>query len=304
MIAPSTTALRPMYVDASIDRARDARTLAQRHARREHGVRADRRVRRDAAVVADVHRPFDRVEIVQVDALADPDVPADADARDVEAHLLVERVEVRLPVLLEVADVLPVAVEDAAVDRAPHLEQQREELLREVVRPVGRHVVHDLGVDDVDAGVDRVGEDLTPRRLLEEPLDAAVVVGDDDPELERVLDRLQADRHRCLLLAMELDEAREVDVAERVAGDDEERVVEPAGRELHGAGGAERRLLDGVADLHAERVAAAEVRADRLRQERDGDDDVFEAVPPSGARGCAPCRACRRSAPSASADST
>ena len=193
-------------------------------------------------------------------------------------HLLVERVEVRLAVLLEVADVLPVAVEHAAVDRASHLEQQRKELLREVVRPVGRHVLHDLGVDDVDAGVDRVGEHLAPRRLLEEALDAAVLVRHDDAELERVLDRLQADRDRRLLLAVELDEACQVDVAQRVAGDDEERVVEPARGELHGAGGSERRLLHRVADLHPERLAAAEVRADRLGQERDRDDHVLEAV--------------------------
>ena len=52
-----------------------------------------------------------------------------------------ERVEVRLPVLVEVADVLPVALEHVPVDRPAHLEQQREELLREVVRPVGRDVL-------------------------------------------------------------------------------------------------------------------------------------------------------------------
>src|SRR5581483_1748752 len=41
---------------------------------------------------------------------------------------------------------------------------------------------------------------------------------------------------------------------------------------------AERRLLDRVRDVDAERLAVAEVRADRLRQERDGDDHVLEAV--------------------------
>ena len=73
-------------------------------------------------------------------------------------------------------------------------------------------------------------------------------------------------------------EPGEVDVAERVAGDDEERVVELAGGEPHRAGGAERRLLDRVADVDAERLAVPEVAPDRLRQERDGDDDVLEAV--------------------------
>ena len=35
-------------------------------------------------------------------------------------------------------------------------------------------------------------------------------------------------------------------------------------------------LLDGVLDVDTERLAAAEVGTDRLRQERDRDDDVFE----------------------------
>ncbi len=193
---------------------------------------------------------------------------------------LVERVEVRLPVLVEVPDVLPVAVEDVAVDRPAHLEQQREELLREVVRPVLRDVLQHLGLEHVDAGVDRVGEDLAPAGLLEEALDAAVLVGDDDPELERVLDRLEPDRHGGALLAVRLDEGGQVDVAEGVSGDDEERVVEPAGGALHGAGGAERGLLDRVADVDAERLAAAEIAPDRLRQEGDRHDHVLEAVAP------------------------
>jgi hypothetical protein len=77
---------------------------------------------------------------------------------------------------------------------------------------------------------------------------------------------------------VELDDLRQVDVAERVAGDDEERVVEAAGGEADRAGGAERRLLDRVRDVDAECFAAAEVRPNRLRQEGDRDDDILEAV--------------------------
>jgi len=55
-------------------------------------------------------------------------------------------------------------------------------------------VLQHLGIEHVDPRVDRVREDLSPRRLLEEALDAAVLVGDDDPELERVRDRLEPDR--------------------------------------------------------------------------------------------------------------
>ena len=195
-IAPSTTRraadLRRRVDDRPVVRApsRSVTLVA------EHGVRADGRVGRDRGVVAEERRALDRVEIVHVDALPHPDVAAQADPGHVEPHALVERVEVRLPVLVEVPDVLPVAVDDVAVHRPAHLEQQREELLREVVRAVRRDVPQHLRLEHVDAGVDRVGEDLAPRRLLEEALDAAVLVGDDDPELERVLDRLEADRDR------------------------------------------------------------------------------------------------------------
>jgi hypothetical protein len=77
---------------------------------------------------------------------------------------------------------------------------------------------------------------------------------------------------------VEGDDLLQVHVRERVARDDDERVVELRAREPDGAGGAERRLLDRVLDVDAEGLAVAEVAADRLRQERDGDDHVLEAV--------------------------
>ena len=136
-----------------------------------------------------------------------------------------------------------------------------------------------LGVEDVDARVDRVGEDLPPGRLLEEALDPPVRVGDDDAELERVLDRLEADRDGASLLPVVSEERLEVDVAERVARDDEERLVEVAGGQPDRAGSSERRLLDRVVDRHPERLAVAEVGADRLRHEGEGDDHLIESVP-------------------------
>ena len=182
------------------------------------------------------------------------------------------------PELVEVADVLPVAVHDVAVHRPAHLEQVREELLREVVRTIRRHVLQHFGLEHVDAGVDRVREHLAPRRLLEEPFDPSILVRDDDPELERVVDGLEPDRDGRSLLLVEGNELREVDVAERIAGDDEERLVELLRGEPDGTRGAERRLFDRVADLHPERLSLAEVAADRLREECDGDDHVAHAV--------------------------
>ena len=74
------------------------------------------------------------------------------------------------------------------------------------------------------------------------------------------------------------DQVGQVHVAEGVARDDEEGLVEPIACEAHRAGSAERRFLHRVLDRHPERVAAAEVAADRLRQERHRDDHVVQVV--------------------------
>ena len=139
-------------------------------------------------------------------------------------------------------------------------------------------MAQNLGIHHVDACVDRVGEDLAPRRLLEESLDPAVVVRHDDSELERVVHGFEANRHGRVFLEMEIDEALKIEVAERIPGDDQERFIELVGREANRPSGTEWRLLDRVRHLDAERVAVAEVTANRLREERDCDDDVAEAV--------------------------
>ena len=245
----------PADVRRGVDNgARHARALTQGDAVRQHRVRANSGTGRDAAVVADVRRAFDLLELTDLDALAKPDVAADADARNVQAHLFLERVEVRLAELVEIPDVLPVSVHHVAVQRTPHLQQIGKELLREVVRTVARHVLQHLGLHHVDAGVDRVGEDLAPGRLLEEAFDPALLVRHDDAELERVFDRLEPDRHRCALLLVEGDERAQVDVAKRIARDDEERLVELLRGQADRAGRAERRFLDRIADLHPERL--------------------------------------------------
>ena len=241
-------------------------------------MRADGRAGRDATVVPDVGRPLDLLEIGDVDTLAEPDVPADADTGNVQPDVLLERVEVRLTELVEVADVLPVAVHHVPVQRPAHLEQVGEELLREVVGSIGRNVPQHFGLQHVDPRVDRVGEDLAPGGLLEKAFDPPLFVGDDDPELERIVHRLQADRDRRAAFPVEGDERAQVDVAERVARDDEERLVELLRREPNRTGRAERRLLDRVADLHPERLSLSEVAADRLRQKRNSHDHVVQPV--------------------------
>ena len=103
-------------------------------------------------------------------------------------------------------------------------------------------------------------------------------MGDDDAELERVLDVLERDRGRRAGVAVGLHERAEVDVGEHVAGDHEERVVELVDGVAHRTGGAEGRVLGGVTHADAEVGAVTEVVADLVGEERHGDDDVVEAV--------------------------
>src|SRR5919106_150901 len=74
-------------------------------------MRACGRMSHDLPTVAPSTRAL-RPMYVELAALAHPDVAAEADPGDLERHPLVEGVEVRLPELVEVADVLPVTLGD------------------------------------------------------------------------------------------------------------------------------------------------------------------------------------------------
>ena len=78
---------------------------------------------------------------------------------------------------LDGADVFPVPVGDVTVQGLTLLQHRREHVPGEVDDLALGDDVEDLGLEHVDAGVDRVGEHLTPGRLLEEPLDRAVGLG-------------------------------------------------------------------------------------------------------------------------------
>ena len=179
---------------------------------------------------ADHRRPDDLRVGIDLRALTQPHRLGDLEAGKIECDLPVEHIHVGAEVRVEGADVLPVARRDRADQRLPLGRAGGEHVAREVDRLVPIDVVEDLRVEHVDAGVDGVAEDLTPRGLLEEPLDRAVVAGDDDAELERVLDVGEADGGHRLPLVVERDDLAEVDVGEDVAGDHEEALVEQLAR--------------------------------------------------------------------------
>ena len=209
----------------------------------EHGVLAEVRAGFDAAAVADDDGPVDPSLGTDLHVAADPLVLAEPEPVDVDPHVPVEDISVRADVRVESADVLPVVVGHVPVHEVTGFEQRREHVRREVDDfTLGDEVEH-VGFEHVHAGVDGVGEHLTPRRLLEEPLDGPVGPRDDDAELERVVDVLQRDGSGRARVSVRLHELRQVEIGEHVARDHEERVVELGRHVAHRAGGAERRVF-------------------------------------------------------------
>ena len=246
----------------------------------DHGVLAQVRAGLDLGVVADAQRAGEHRLRVDLGALADPDARRDLEAGDVGLHPAAQHIGLRLHVALEGADVLPVVLGDVAVQRGTAFEQLRENVTRPVDRLARRDFLEHLGFHDVQPGVDRVGKHLAPCRLLQEPLDPAIIVSNHDAELKRVRDPGQGHRDQRALFLVEPHEPGQVHVGERIARDDQEGLVTQRVLGVpHAARGAERHLLGGVLQAHPELLAVAEVVADERGEELDGHDGLIEAVP-------------------------
>ena len=153
----STTALSPM------------RTFAAQGA---EGTEACARA--DDAVVADHRGTLDDRTLGSISAPLPTQMPGpQREPVDVDLDLAVEDVLVGAQVGLQGPDVLPVAVGHVPVEVLAGGQCGRERLAGEVHRLALGDVVEDLRLEHVDAGVDRVAEDLAPGRLLQEPLDAS-----------------------------------------------------------------------------------------------------------------------------------
>ena len=181
-------------------------------------------------------------------------------------------------ILLQVADIAPVALGDIAVDRVAVAHQDREEVLAEVEGLRGGSVVEHFRLQHVDAGVDGIAEHLAPAGLLQELADRAVVVGDHHAVFERIGDAGQGEGgHRAALLWYSMIAVRSI-VGQRVAADHQEGLGEQVLGLLDAAGGAERHILDGVLDVHAELRAVAEIALDHPGQVLQGDHHLGDPV--------------------------
>ena len=135
------------------------------------------------------------------------------------------------------------------------------------------------GLERVDHAVGLVRERLGRVGLLLKALNAAVGAGDDDAVLAGVRDPLHGESRDAVVGRVSIGEAAEVEVGERIAGHDQERLVaEPVAHVSHASGGAEELLLLRVGEVHPQVRSVAEPVGDRLGKPVEVRDDVGDAV--------------------------
>src|SRR5438552_7967943 len=111
----------------------------------------------------------------------------DSISRNMDPSLAVEDFVLGFAVLVEIADITPIVPHDVAEEGLIIFQDLREYVLAPVVGDTALHVVEDAWVQDVRPSVDRIREDFGPGGFFQEPLYSAVIVGDDDAEVERII---------------------------------------------------------------------------------------------------------------------
>ena len=217
----------------------------------DDGIGADARPGGHARAVSDETGTLDPGRGIDVGVLAHPDSRPYLEAGQLYVHPPIEDVELGLQEGIDVPYVRPVGVGDVAEDRQPLVEHGRKELCGEVTRLPRRDEVQHVRLQDIDAGVDRVGENLPPRRLLEKTLDAAILAGHHDAELERVVHALEDERGGRFAGTVVVDDLGDVDVGQGVSGQHHEGTRKHVARAQNGARGAHRHLLSGIGKRHA-----------------------------------------------------
>jgi hypothetical protein len=118
--------------------------------------------------------------------------------------------------------------------------------------------------------------DFVDVRLFEETADVALRVGLDQAVRAWILHRRQHDRRLGLAFPVQRDDRREVDLGQHVAVEDDHRLAQRFARVAHGAGRAERRRLDDVADAEAAVAAVAKDLFDPSRLIVEAQDRLID----------------------------
>src|SRR5207302_4283100 len=116
-------------------------------------------------VLTDKRRTFDARLRIDDRPLPYPHAVGDLEPGHLDVDEAIERILLCLAVRVDVPNVGPVALGDVPEDRRAFRQQGGEDVFREVVLLAFGDVVEDLRLEDVDAGVNGVGENLAPARL-------------------------------------------------------------------------------------------------------------------------------------------
>ena len=209
-------------------------------------------------------RPFDRGAILDAGAGRNPGGRRLGRER-LELIASVHHVAMDLLVLFRRADVDPVTAIDVRHERLAPLDERRKEAALDRPRGVLGDAVEGIGLEHVDARVDRVAGDLVRLRLLEEAQDVALRIGLDQPVGAWVLDRREHDGRFRAPFAVQGDHGAQIDLREHVAVQHHHRFVERLAGVAHRSTGPEWRWLDDVADGEPGIAAVAEDFLDPAR---------------------------------------
>ena len=124
------------------------------------------------------------------DTLAAPDTPGKTLAQFSDVNPALQNIPAGAHILGKVAHVAPIPFGDASVHGIAFFQQNRKEVFAEIKADGQLEIVQDIGFKHIDAGIHRIGDDLTPARFLQELLDAPLVIDDDHPVLQRVGDTI------------------------------------------------------------------------------------------------------------------
>ena len=158
----------------------------------------------------------------------------------------------RFAVGVGVADITPVSLGGIAEQCTIVFQHQREKILGKIEVFTFRNVGENFRLQYVNAGVDGVGDDLAPARLFQELGNALRFVGDNNAELERILDRGQGDGGFCLVAGMEINSFSQVEVGQQISADNKERLVQIFLGSLYRPGGSKILQRRNVGDFDPE----------------------------------------------------
>src|SRR5207248_9431699 len=117
-----------------------------------------------------------------------PDIATSVLCREFYFNPPMQDISIGSHIFSQVAHIAPVAsIRDIPIERVTFSQHHGEKFLAEVKLLVFLKVRENLRVQDVNACVDSVTENLTPARLLKELCDMAFLVGDNHPVLQRIM---------------------------------------------------------------------------------------------------------------------